>query len=143
MADGSKTFDFSGKRALGEDVIDTMTIKTKEYPDGQDFDIRAMKDSAPMFLAHKLSVGDNTQKLVAVIDFMHSAMTPESAERFEELATDPINGLDWEEIVEIFQYVLGVVSGNPTGLPSGSSTVQRKTGSSSRARTSGRPVATR
>ena len=109
MADGSKTFDFSGKRASGQDVIDTFTLKTKAYPEGQEFELRALKDSAPMFLAHQMNVGTQTQKLVAVIDFMHKAMTPDSAERFAKLATDPVNGLDWEEMIEVFRYVLGVV----------------------------------
>jgi len=100
VADGSKTFDFSGRRASSADAIGSFTLKTKAFPNGEDFEIRALKDSAPMFLAHQMNIGTQTQKLVAVIDFMHKAMTPDSAKRFADLATDPVNGLDWEEMME-------------------------------------------
>lgn len=126
MTNGIKSFSFSAKKQSGAKVIETFEV------DGQSFDIRALKDSSVAYLVHQTKSGKANDIIAGVLDFLEKALTPESSTRFAELALDPAAGLTLEQIVEVFQYVLGVVGANPTGPSSASSSVPRRTGAGSR-----------
>lgn len=137
MADGVTAFEFASKKALKPAAaINTFKI------DGEDYHIRALKDASVAYLVHKTRGGQAHVIIAAVLDFTEKALLPESARRFEEraLGTDGQDGLDLAQIVEVFEYVLGVVAANPTGSPNNSSPSPRKIGSASRATARARGV---
>lgn len=142
MADGTKSFAFSSKRAAGSKkgpvIIESFDI------DGSSFDIRALKDSSVAYLVHQTKGGEANVVIAAVLDFTERALTAESAKRFEALALglDGGEGLDLEQIVEVFQYILGVVGGHPTGPSSASSSAPRRTGTASRGTSRARAAST-
>jgi hypothetical protein len=129
MPDGTTSFEFASKKALAPaKAIDTFQI------DGEDYFIRALKDSRVAYLVHKTRGGAPDVIISAVLDFTEQALLPESAKRFEAraLGTDGGDGLDLDQIVQVFNHILGVVAANPTGGPSKpSSPSPRKTGSAS------------
>lgn len=127
MADGQKAFEFAGKKASGEKIIESFTVN------GESFDIRPLKDSSVAVLVHKTRNGTPDAVLAAVLNFTEKALTPESAKRFEAICLDPVDGLEMAQIVEVFQYVLGVVGANPSGSSNASSVPPRRTGSRSTA----------
>lgn len=133
MADGLKSFTFASKRIglTSVEVIESFEI------DGEEFHIRALKDSAVAMLVHKTQGGNASGAVVisAVLDFAERALLPESARRFEDLilGTDGGDGLDMVQIVEVFNHILSVVAANPSGSRTASSAASRKTGSGSRA----------
>lgn len=125
MTDGNKAFTFAAKRAAGEKVIDTFDI------DGESYDIRALKNSSVALLVHRVRSGRPEVVLSSCLDFAEKALTPESAKRFADRCLDPVEGLELEQITEVFEYILGIVSAGPTGQPSASSAPRRKTGTAS------------
>lgn len=140
MADGVTAFEFASKKALKPAAsIETFTI------DGEDYHIRALKDASIAYLVHRTRGGQADVIISAVLDFTEKALLPESAKRFEAraLGTDGQEGLDLAQIVQVFEYVLGVVAANPTGSPSSSSPSPRKIGSASRGTSRVRAVPTR
>lgn len=127
MTNGIKTFQFSAKKAAGVKVIESFEVN------GESFDIRALKDSNVAYLVHQTKSGRANDVIAGVLDFMEKALTPDSSKRFSEMALDPDAGLTLEQIVEVFQYVLGVVGAHPTGPSSDSSSAPRRSGTGSRA----------
>lgn len=127
VTNGIKTFNFGAKKAAGVKVIETFELN------GENFDIRALRDSNVAYLVHQTKSGKANDIIAGVLDFMERALTPESSKRFAELALDVDSGLTLEQIVEVFQYVLGVVGAHPFTSPSDSSSGPRKSGTGSRA----------
>lgn len=127
MTQGIKTFSFGAKKATGVKVIETFELN------GENFDIRALRDSNVAYLVHQTKSGKANDIIAGVLDFMERALVPESAKRFADLALDVDSGLTLEQIVEVFQYVLGVVGAHPFTSPSASSSAPRKSGTASRA----------
>lgn len=127
MTNGIKTFSFGAKKAAGVKVIETFELN------GESFDIRALKDSNVAYLVHQTKSGKANDIIAGVLDFLEKALTPDSSKRFAEIALDPAAGLTLEQIVEVFQYVLGVVGAHPFTSPSDSSSAPRRSGTGSRA----------
>jgi hypothetical protein len=136
VANGIKSFEFGAKKAAGVKVIETFELN------GESFDIRALKDSNVAYLVHQTKSGKANDVIAGVLDFMEKALAPDSSKRFAEVALDPDAGLTLEQIVEVFQYVLGVVGAHPTGPSSDSSSAPRRTGTGSRANSRSRASAT-
>ncbi len=137
MADGVKSFSFASKKLTGPKIIGQFEI------DGVSYDVVAQKDSAVAWLVHRTQSGGNNETIAGVLDFTERALTKESAKRFEArvLGTDGSEGLDMEQIVQVFQHILTLVSTFPTGSAQGSSTSSEETGTGSRATTRARRVA--
>lgn len=136
VSDQMKSFEFAAARAAGEKVIGSFQIN------GEQFDIRPLKDTSVAVLVHRTRSGRPDVVLAAVLDFTEKALTPSSAKRFSEICLDPYDGLAMDEVIEVFRHVLGVVGANPTGSASSSSPAPRKTGSGSRASTRTRTAGT-
>lgn len=127
MADGTKSFVFASKRKkVGDTIVGGFDV------DGEWYDIRALRDTAVAVLVHRIGEADPGEVVGLVLNFTEKALTPASAKRFAEIVLDPVDGLEILEIMEVFQYVLGVVGANPTGSVSDSSTPPPKVGTRSR-----------
>lgn len=100
---------------------------------GENFDVRPLKDASMAYLVHRMRSGAPDVIISAVLDFTERALTAESAKRFEALVLDPDAGLEIAEIVQVFEHLLGMVSGLPTTSPKPSPAPRRRTGSASRA----------
>jgi hypothetical protein len=130
---GIKIFEFAAKRKASDAKSKGIVLASFEV-DGQSFDIRPLKDSSVAYLVHKISGGSPAEVISAVLNFTEKALTPESSVRFEKLVLDPDAGLELDEVVQIFEHILEVVSnGVPTMPPPASSASRRKTTSSSAA----------
>lgn len=128
MPDGTVAFEFASKKAAQpEAAIADFKI------DGEDYFIRALADSQVAYLVHRTKTAGPDGIISAVLDFTHKALLPESAIRFEERALRVPDSLSLEQIVKVFEHVLGVVAAFPTGSPAPSVSPRRKTGSPSRA----------
>jgi hypothetical protein len=136
VTNGIKSFEFGAKKAAGVKVIESFELN------GEKFDIRALKDSNVAYLVHQTKSGKANDVIAGVLDFMEKALAPDSSKRFAEVALDPDAGLTLEQIVEVFQYVLGVVGAHPTGPSSDSSSGPRRTGTGSRANSRSRASST-
>lgn len=133
MPDAVKVFEFSAKRKASDAKTKGIVLATFEV-DGQSFDIRPLKDSSVAYLVHKISGGSPAEVISAVLNFTEKALTPDSSVRFEKLVLDPEAGLELDEVVQIFEHILEVVSnGVPPTPPSASTRSPRKTSSASRA----------
>jgi hypothetical protein len=98
-----KNFEFENKgksESIGHFIVN-----------GQRFDVRELKDTHVAYLVRAAQRKRNESAIIsAVINFMEHALVAESADRFEDLVLgDP--GLELMQVVEIFQHVLGLVSG--------------------------------
>lgn len=128
MADGRKVFEFGAKKALAKsEPIGEFELL------GEVYYIRALKDSATAILIHQTRSSENSVVLSAILNFTEKALVPESATRFAKVCLDPIDGLDMDQILEVFKYVLSIVAANPTGSSSDSSPTVRKSGTRSTA----------
>jgi hypothetical protein len=141
VTNGIKSFEFGAKRTSaakkGPAIIESFELN------GETLHIRALKDSSVAYLVHQTKSGKANDIIAGVLDFTEKALIPESAKRFAEIVLDPDAGLDLEEVVEVFQYVLGVVGAHPTGPSSDSSSASPPTGTASRSsRSRSRAVAT-
>lgn len=133
MSDGVKAFTFASKTTKGPKVIGEFKIDDVTYK------VRALKDSAVALLIHQTSSGSADKTIAGVLDFTEMALMPEDAKAFAERALskdNPENALSMDEIVQVFQHVLTLVTSFPTiGSSSDSSTSPRRTSSGSRATT--------
>lgn len=130
MSDDVKSFTFGSKRAAG-----AIKLAGQFDLNGERYDVRVLKNSHISFLVAKVK-GTNKpdEQVVAFIDFMHKALTPESAERFEAMVLDPDAGLEMDEVLQVFHHVVELVgAGNPTGPSSASSSRRPKAGAGSQA----------
>lgn len=129
-----KSFEFASRRAA-ESKKKGSGLAGKFEVDGEIFEVRALRDTSIAYLVARVNDTEETTKvLAAVIDFMETAMTPESSKRFSKMAlTPPPDGLEIDEVMEIFQHVLTLVAAgeDPTGSSSASSPSRRSTGASS------------
>ncbi len=135
-----KAFEFAAKRAeeaKDRKVPDGPVLAGYFTIDGQKFEVQALHDTNIAWLVAKVNDEEETTKAVAaVIDFMDTAMTPESAKRFAKMALAPKpKGMKIDEVMEVFQHVLTLVAAgeDPTGSSNGSSRPRRTTGGSSTA----------
>lgn len=126
-----KSFNYASKKAaagagkaVGEFVLNGETLY-----------VRALKDSHLAFLVHKAKSSSPDKVIAAVLDFTEKALLPESAQRFEEIVLDLEQGLEMEEVVEVFEHILTLVTAVPPTSPSSSSPRRRTTGSRSAAST--------
>lgn len=100
---------------------------------GQVFRVRALKDTAVAYLIHRARNAKSDVVISAVLDFLEKALVPADYPAFEELALDPEDGLELEQVVEVFEHVLSMVAaGDPTGGSSASSPRSSRTGAGSR-----------
>lgn len=132
MSDGVKAFQFASKTTKSPKVIGEFKI------DGATYRVRHLKDSAVALLIHQTSSGSADKTIAGVLDFTEMALMPEDAKAFAERALskdNPENALSMDEIVQVFQHVLTIVTSFPTGPSSDSSTSPRRTGSGSRGTT--------
>lgn len=132
-----KAFEFAAKR-VADSKKKAAALSGKFEVDGEMFEVRALRDTSIAYLVARVNDSEETTKvLAAVIDFMETAMTPDSAKRFAKMAlTPPPDGLEIDEVMEVFQHVLELVAGgeDPTGSSSASSPSRRSTGGSSTGR---------
>lgn len=126
-----KVFAFASQKATkapSENIIGSFDIGD------QSFDIVETVDSSLAYLVVDMNDGDASQKISAVLGFTKRALTEDSANRFKVLALGK-PGLKLEEIVQVFEYILEVISsGVPSSPPSVSSARRRTTTSVSRAK---------
>lgn len=89
-----------GPKVVGEFVLQGVTLHVRE-----------LKDTHVAYLVRAAQKKRNETAIIsAVINFMEAALIPADAEKFEEIVLgDP--GLEMLEVVEVFQFVLGLVSG--------------------------------
>lgn len=122
-----KVFDFANVRTGKQKIAGEFSIN------GEDFQVRVLKDASIAYLVAAVNGSEDPMRIITkVLDFMERALVPESAKRFEKLVLDPEAGLEIEQVVQIFQHVLGVVAGgDPTGPSKGSSPQPRRTGAAS------------
>lgn len=134
MADNAvKSFEFSAKRKAANEKAKG-TVLQSFVVDGVSLDIRPLKDSSVAYLVHEISAGSPSEVISAVLDFTSKALTPESAKDFRRIVLDPEAGLELDEVVEVFEFILEVVSnGVPTTPEPVSTPSRRKTGSGSAA----------
>lgn len=127
MSDGDiKSFDFAAEKTTKNSIIGSFKVR------GETYDVRQLKDTVVPVLV-RASAGGGQGMIPAVFAFLEKALTPESAKRFETDLLDPITGLTNDQVVQIFQHVLSMVSaGKATGASSESSAGSRTTGSASR-----------
>lgn len=137
MADGRKVFEFGTEKAVtksnddGAIVVGEFDLKNNGVM--QTYYIRALVNSSTAVLVNKVRSSDHSAVIQAVLNFTEIALTPESAERFAKVALHPIKGLEIDQIIEVFRYVLSVTSANPIGSASALSTPQPKPGTRSTA----------
>lgn len=105
-----KNFEFDNPSQAGT-VVGSFTVN------GDSFDIRPLRDTSIAYLVRAAQRKRNESAIIsAVINFMEQALTEESSARFEEVVLgDP--GLTMMQVVEVFQYVLGVVSSGAEAAP--------------------------
>lgn len=121
-------FEMATKRTTSSGVIGTFKV------DEEVFEVRALKDSHLAYLIAAVNdTSDGTRLLVKVLDFTSSAMTKESAARFEKMVLDPDAGLELSEVMECFQEIVTLVAENPTGGASASSPSPKRSGRASTA----------
>lgn len=132
-----KSFEFASKRAKEDSAVDGPKLAGKFKLDGEEFEVQSLRGTNIAYLVARISDSDETAKVIAaVIDFMETAMTPDSAKRFAKLALEPKpKGLEIDEVMEVFQHVLTLVASgeDPTGQSSGSAPSRRSTGGRSTA----------
>jgi hypothetical protein len=132
MANDIKSFEFGSKtskdRIAGSFVLN-----------GETLEVRALKDAGIAFLIAQVSDSDDPMKVVvSVLNFAERALTKPSAKAFERIALGDhdTEGLSLEEVMEVFQHILSLVSADPTsGESSGSSGSRKATGARSQATT--------
>lgn len=128
----NKAFEFSSKVVAKDKIAGTFSI------DGQDFQVRVLKDSSLAYLVAKISDGtDSSKTLSYIIDFTERALVPDSATRFEALVLgkDGGSGLELSEVMEVFQHVLELVAAGPTGGQAASASSRKSTSTRSKAAT--------
>lgn len=109
-----KTFEFEVE-TMDDQIVGSFMLR------GEQYDIRALQDTATAVLIRKMRNSKGDVALAAVLDFTEVALTPDSAKRFAALCLDnPKTALKWAQINEVFRYVLGVVAANPIGSASAS-----------------------
>lgn len=119
MSQEVKNFDFSTGEVAESQIVGHFDVKVKIGSEivEHGFDIRPLKDTHVAYLVRAAQRKRNESAIIsAVINFMEYALTEESSARFEEIVLgDP--GLSMMQVVEIFQYVLGVVSSGAEAAP--------------------------
>lgn len=122
------TFASQAKAASGA------TTKQKivgEFTIGENsFDIVELADSSLAYLVYDMESNDQGKVVSTVLAFTEKALTVESAAQFKKVALGGpgVKGLALTEIIEVFEYILQVVSGAiPPTSPAASATRRRKT----------------
>lgn len=127
-----KSFEFASRKRKKVANDDVVVIGSFDIAGGDAYRVRALTDTSVAHLIHKARSGDASTVLSAVMRFMEYALHPDDVQRFENDELDPVDGLELEEVVEVFEHVLSIVSAGPTSSQSGSSTASRRTGGSSK-----------
>lgn len=112
MSQEIKNFDFSTGEAAEQEIVGHFDVKVKigDQVVEHGFDIRPLKDTHVAYLVRAAQRKRNEDAIIsAVINFMEYALTEESSARFEDVVLGR-PGLSMMQVVEIFQYVLGIVS---------------------------------
>jgi hypothetical protein len=127
-----KKFEFAAKRAEGESISGSFELN------GETFAVRYLPNTNVAYLVAAINDTSDPMRVVTkVIDFMHRALTKDDGPRFEKLVLDPDNGLEIDELLQVFQHVLTLAAAErPTGSSSDSSEPSSKTGTASRSRRS-------
>lgn len=126
-----KSFEFAARRVEESKKKKGSGLSGKFEVDGETFEVRALRDTSIAYLVARVNDTEETTKvLAAVIDFMETAMTPDSARRFAKVAlTPPPDGLEIDEVMEIFQHVLELVAGGEDTAPAKPAPARRSSAS--------------
>lgn len=87
-------------------------------------------------LASIVSSEDQGDKIRAISDFLDGVLLPESADLFAERMRDPSNPINFQQLIDVFEWLLeeyvgGEDADRPTPAPSRSSAGRGRTGRSS------------
>lgn len=125
-----KAFNFASQAKAASGASAKQKIIGEFSIGDQTFDIVELANASIAYLVYDMENEEGTKVVTTVLAFTEKALTVDSAARFKKLALGApgVKGLELPEVIEVFEYVLQVVSGAiPPTSPAASRARQRKT----------------
>lgn len=127
----NKVFGAASKKAAGKEKV----VATFDVGD-EHFEIKEANDTRMAYLIHDMSEGDGAKTISSALNYVGNAVVGDDAHDRLKKAVFAA-GLELEEVMEIFQYVLEAQSDEtPTGPASASSARRPRTSTASQAKQS-------
>lgn len=125
----NKAFSFASQAKAANGTASKQKVIGAFTIGDQSFDIVEQQTAGIAYLVYDMQSDDQSKVVATVLSFTERALTPDSATRFKKvvLGGPGVKGLELTEVVEVFEYILQVVSGAiPPTSPSASSARRRK-----------------
>lgn len=129
-----KVFEFAAAYDESAEVEEAVAGQFELH--GKTFSVRYLPDTNVAYLIAAINDTSDPMRVVTkVIDFMHRALIEVDGPIFEKVVLDPRRPVKIENLLEIFQHVLGLAAAErPTGGSSESSEPSSKTGTAGRSK---------